>query len=108
MQTYIPLLGFEFAPFHVTLDGRWVMAEPALKLVVLGRCHCGASDWFVIWSRDDINEKRTLMDKVEGKCVFNTLPQNRDSQLFLLVTTFLAVGAAAFRESKRVPDIEFG
>jgi hypothetical protein len=35
-----PLLGLEFTPLHVALDGLRVMAEPAFELVVGTRHFC--------------------------------------------------------------------
>jgi hypothetical protein len=35
-----PLLGLEFTPLHVALDGLRVMAEPAFELVIGARHFC--------------------------------------------------------------------
>ena len=41
-----PLLGLEFTPLHVALDGLSVVAEPAFKLVI-GTRHCCGWNWYM-------------------------------------------------------------
>ena len=40
MSLLTPLLGLEFTPLHVALDGLRVMAEPAFELVIGARHFC--------------------------------------------------------------------
>jgi len=64
-----PLLGLEFAPLHVALDGLGIVTEPALKLVI-GSRHFVRELLYMCFGRD----KKVSMDKNNARLLGPHLP----------------------------------